>query len=252
MSELELHQIFVTSEYIFAVLTFLILLFITAPYGRHFRQGWGPSIPNYLGWILMEFPTVILFLLFFFLGDHCLDSVPLILLGMWQSHYVYRTFVFPFRMRSSKKEMPLLIAVLGFAFNTLNGWLNASWISQFGTYSSDWLTDPRFLFGSLIFCLGFAGNIHSDEILRNLRSPGETKYKIPRGGLYKWVSSPNYLCETLEWTGWAIATWSSAGFAFAFYTAANLIPRALVNHKWYHNNFETYPKERKAFLPYLF
>ena len=51
-------------------------------------------------------------------------------------------------------------------------------------------------------------------ILRNLRAPGETGYKIPVGGLFRWVSSPNYFGELLEWTGWAIATWSIPGVAF--------------------------------------
>jgi 3-oxo-5-alpha-steroid 4-dehydrogenase 1 len=55
----------------------------------------------------------------------------------------------------------------------------------------------------------------------------------------------------IEWTGWAIATWSTAGLAFAVYTAANLGPRALRHHAWYRERFADDPRERKALIPYL-
>lgn len=35
--------------------------------------------------------------------------------------------------------------------------------------------------GSCLWLMGWIINIHSDHILRNLRKPGETGYKIPRG-----------------------------------------------------------------------
>ena len=58
--------------------------------------------------------------------------------------------------------------------------------------SDDWLFDPRFIFGTGVFIFGMAMNIHSDYILINLRKPGETGYKIPRGGMFNYVSSANY------------------------------------------------------------
>ena len=33
----------------------------------------------------------------------------------------------------------------------------------------------------VLFVFGMVVNIHSDHILRNLRKPGETGYKIPQG-----------------------------------------------------------------------
>lgn len=47
-----------------AVITFIILLKVTAPYGRHVTKGWGPEINNRLGWILMEVPVLLVLLLF--------------------------------------------------------------------------------------------------------------------------------------------------------------------------------------------
>lgn len=251
MSELELHGWAVLVQLALAVVTVLVLLFVAAPYGRYERAGWGPTVPAVLSWILMELPAVGLFAVFFFAGDHHFEAVPLVLLGLWQLHYLNRTFVFPARMREPGRRMPVLIAFLALLFNTLNAYINARWIGHLGSYGIAWLTDPRFLLGATLFLAGWMGNLHSDAILRNLRKPGETGYKIPRGGIYRWVSTPNYLCEIVEWIGWAIATWSTAGLAFAVYTAANLVPRALTHHAWYREHFADYPPERKALVPRL-
>lgn len=148
--------------------------------------------------------------------------------------------------------MPLLIVILAIVFNLFNAYLNARWISHFGNYSFGWLTSPFFVVGTLMFGVGWLINLHSDTVLIHLRKPGETGYKIPKGGFFRWVSAPNYFGELLEWLGWAIATWSLAGLAFWVYTAANLVPRAITNHRWYHEKFTDYPKERKALVPYLF
>ena len=69
--------------------------------------------------------------------------------------------------------------------------------------------------------------------------------------MYRHVSCPNYLGEMLEWTGWAVLTWSLAGTAFAVFTAANLVPRAMAIHRWYRDKFPDYPVERKAVIPFL-
>ncbi|HDP80029.1 MAG TPA: DUF1295 domain-containing protein, partial [Spirochaetes bacterium] len=95
-------------------------------------------------------------------------------------------------------------------------------------------------------------NMHADHVLKNLRSPGETGYRIPAGGLYRFVSCPNYFGEILEWTGWALATWSLPGLAFALFTMANLVPRARAHHRWYHETFPDYPAERKRVIPFLY
>ena len=84
-----------------------------------------------------------------------------------------------------------------------------------------------------------------------LRKPGEAHYSIPHGGFYRYVSCPNYLGEIVEWIGWAILTWSLAGLAFAVFTIANLLPRALAIHRWYRKEFSDYPATRKAVIPFL-
>ena len=41
-----------------AICTFIVLLFIRAPYGRHERPGWGARISSRLGWIIMELSLI--------------------------------------------------------------------------------------------------------------------------------------------------------------------------------------------------
>ncbi len=251
MPELELHRIAAYVEIGLGVATALALIFITAPYGRHGRGGWGPEVSARAGWLIMEVPACLGFLAIYLLGDLRLELVPLVLLGMWQLHYVYRTFVFPFLIRATGKTMPLSIALAAVVFNLLNAYVNARWISHLGTYGAEWLTDPRFVVGFVVFCVGMTINHRADATLRSLRKPGETGYEIPRGVLYRRISCPNYLGEIVEWFGWAIATWSLAGLAFALYTTANLAPRALAHHRWYRETFEDYPPERKALIPFV-
>ena len=235
-----------------SLVTFVALFVVTAPYGRHTRAGWGPSLPSTLGWLIMEAPASLAFIAFYLGGAARAQLVPMVLLALWQLHYVNRAFVYPFRRRGGDKPMPVAVVALGVTFNLANAWLNARWLSHFAAYSDAWLYDPRFAVGAALFLVGFAINQHADHVLRTLRAPGERGYKIPDGGLYRFVSAPNYLGEILEWSGWALASWSPAGLAFAVWTAANLVPRAVANHRWYRRTFPAYPTGRRALVPFLF
>lgn len=250
MSELEFHAALVQGVLIVAVLTALSLLFVSAPYGRHARRGWGPMMNTRLAWVVMESPSALWFLAVFLAGSHAWSPVPLLLLLLWQSHYVQRAFVFPLKIRPGG-ETAVSVVVMGFVFNLVNAYVNARWISELGSYELSWLADPRLWIGVGLFVLGYRINRWADAVLAGLRRPGETGYKIPRGGLYEWISCPNYFGELLEWTGWAIATWSVAGLSFALFTAANLVPRALTHHRWYREKFPEYPASRKAVIPFV-
>lgn len=236
-----------------ATISFISLLYFPAPYGRHDKAQSGLHINTRLGWVLMESPASLVFAYFYFTGTNPTALVPLVLFALWQLHYFHRSFIYPFQLKvQDGTGMNVATMLMGSAFCTANGYLNGSYTSTYGTHlDADWLTDPRFLVGIAVFAYGYFLNKQSDSILRNLRKPGETGYKIPYGGGYQWVSSPNYLGELLTWIGFAIASWSPAALSFVFMTAANLVPRALTNHRWYHEKFADYPAERKAIVPYV-
>jgi protein-S-isoprenylcysteine O-methyltransferase Ste14 len=244
------YHLLVALEFAIAVPTFLGLRFITAPYGRYRRAGWGPTVPARVGWAVMESPAALLFVGVYLGGAHRAAPVPLALLGLWEVHYLHRAYLYPLWIRPAAR-MPVSLMALAVCFNVLNAWINARWISALGNYPVRWFADPRFLLGLVLFVGGLWLNVSSDRTLRRLRPPGETGYRIPRGGAFEWVSCPNYLGEILEWTGWAIGTWSLPGLGFAVYTAANLAPRALTHHRWYQSEFPDYPPRRRALIPHL-
>lgn len=231
-----------------AAVTAVLLTRVDAPYGRHARAGWGPTLPARAAWVLMESPAALGFLAFYLQGPHARDTAPLALLALWLSHYAHRAFVYPLHLRGAR-PMPASVALLGAVFNVGNAWMNAGQVSTSGDYPDAWLRDPRFLLGAMVFAAGWQMNRRADATLRALRRPGETGYKIPHGGMHRWVSSPNYLGELVMWCGWALATWSLAGVAFALFTAANLAPRAAAHHRWYRAQFPAYPATRRALIP---
>jgi protein-S-isoprenylcysteine O-methyltransferase Ste14 len=235
-----------------AALTFAVLRLVVAPYGRHSRKGWGPTLHRTAGWVIMESPAVWGFVLFYLLGNRHDNAVGLVFLGLWMWHYVNRTLIFPFRLRGGETRMPLLIVAMGFLFNLVNSYIQGHYLYAMAPVPEvSWLWDGRFLAGAALFLAGWAINVHADGVLRNLRKPGESAYRIPNGGLYRWVSCPNYFGELMEWAGWALATWSPAGLVFLLWTAANLLPRARAHHAWYLSQFPEYPKARRAAIPFL-
>ena len=234
-----------------AVIVFLILIFVKAPYGRHKTKGWGVEISAKKGWIIMESIPAVLLAVILVLG-HNRDFVVLFFWAIWTAHYVNRAWAWPNRAKLEQKLMPLSVVILAVIFNTINCLLNGIWFFDLsGGYELSWVTDPRFIFGVVIFFFGMIINIKSDDILFSLRDDGSTGYKIPRGGLFEKVSSPNYLGEIIEWFGFAIATWSLAGFTFAIWTFCNLAPRAFAHHRWYKQEFSDYPENRKALIPFV-
>lgn len=252
MSEARLFPWLVAAWTLLAIPTFLLLLRVSAPYGRHARGGWGPRIPARIGWIVMEAPSPLVMAVLFVVGRNGDDPAARVFLALWLGHYVYRAFVFPFLGRGAKAPMPISIALSAFGFNLVNAYVNGRWLFELAPrYGGTWLSDPRFLAGLALFLSGFAIHLRADSVLRGLRKPGETGYRVPRGFLFERVSSPNYLGEIVEWAGWALLTWSLAGLSFAVWTAANLVPRAIAHHRWYRERFPDYPAERKAVVPGL-
>jgi hypothetical protein len=251
MTEAGIHAWTTWTEMILAGAALVALAFVAAPYGRFSRRGWGTTIGNRAAWMLMELPAVLGFLAVFLLGRNRFDVVPLVLGAMWMFQYVYRTFVFPTRLRTRGKRMPLAVVAMAFVFNCLNAYVVARWLSHLGSYQTDWLRDPRFIAGVVVFFVGWAVNFRADGMLIALRRPGETGYKVPRGWLYEYIACPNYFGEIVEWFGFALATWSLAGLAFALFTAANIGPRAFSNLRWYRQTFPDYPANRKALNPFV-
>ena len=237
---------------IIGLLSFPFILKFDAPYGRHSSSKWGYSIDNKLAWIVMELPALLVCPLIFYLSTNEKSILTSFFIFLWLVHYFNRTIIYPNRILTKKKKMPLIIAMLAFTFNLINGYINGYYFGFIDfSYSLEWVYTPQFIAGSILFIVGFLINTSSDSILINLRKKNTNEYTIPRKGLFNYISCPNFFGEIIEWLGFAVMTWSIAGLAFFLWTFFNLVPRALSHHTWYKNTFSDYPKNRKAVFPFI-
>ncbi len=239
------------------LVVFVTLYFINAGYGKMISDKWGPTIPNKVGWILMECP-VFLVMLYFWGKSEVVGQLPYLLFFLFfQIHYFQRSFVFPLLMKGNSR-IPIAIMIMSIVFNLVNGYIQGTWLfeiaPELGLYKASWITDPRFIIGSIIFFFGMGINWHSDHIIRNLRKPGDTKHYLPKGGMYNYVTSANYFGEVVEWLGWAILTWSWAGFVFFWFTCSNLVPRSNAIYHKYESEFadEFHTRKLKRIFPFIY
>ncbi|KAG6855749.1 hypothetical protein H0H87_011310 [Tephrocybe sp. NHM501043] len=254
-------------------------------------------------WIAMELvaPTSFLYTLLSSPTRPPLFSVQSLCASLYLLHYVNRALLSPLRTPSRSKSH-VIVPLSGIMFNVINGFLLGTYLASSAAraYLTNALTRPTFILGIALWALGAAGNIWHDEILLNIRRKARSKgkardgssaehYAIPHGGLYSLVSYPNYLCEWIEWAGFAIATspaplslaslsvtpllpssvfeslrafvqTPAASFApsltppyiFFLNEVVLMLPRAVRGHKWYRDRFgATYPPERRAVIPFL-
>uniref|UniRef100_A0AAY4B048 3-oxo-5-alpha-steroid 4-dehydrogenase n=1 Tax=Denticeps clupeoides TaxID=299321 RepID=A0AAY4B048_9TELE len=218
-----------------------------ATYGRYTALSPGEKlVPAKVAWFFQELPSFVVPLLLLMTSDRHSTLGMYLLLGTFCLHYFQRTFIYSLRTRG--QPFPINIMATAFAFCTLNGFLQGHYLLHCATYEATWLSDGRLM----LFFLGMAINIHSDCILRNLRKPGGTKYKIPRGGLFEYVSAANFLGEIMEWFGYTIATWSFPALCFAFFSCCFIVTRACHHHRYYLENFKDYPRKRCRLIPFVF
>jgi 3-oxo-5-alpha-steroid 4-dehydrogenase 1 len=234
-----------------AVVVFVALQWIEAPYGVAYRKGWGPSLNNRIGWVVMEAPAFIAMVALIVMSP-AVTLWPVAMAALFLIHYFRRSFIFPLLMRGNSR-MPWLIALMGATFNTVNVYLIGGWLFYIcpidyyapltAFFSGDFtmaLSSPlpiAFIVGVFVFFGGMLTNWQADYIVRHLRRPGETGHKIPRGGMFRYVTSASYFGEIVEWTGFALLTWSPAGLVFVLWTMANLVPRSAKLHARYLREF---------------
>ena len=155
-----------------------------------------------------------------------------------------------------KKEgtMPVLVALMAFFFNTVNTFLHGYWFFLLDiNYDISWFTEPVFIIGLFVFLLGMYINMHSDNILMRLARESDG-YKIPNKGLYKYISSPNYLGEILIYLSFAILSMSFIPLVIlALFFSIVFLPRMIKKDKSLskYDSFDEYKKKSGLILPKL-
>lgn len=238
--------------FIFGALAYFFKLTKRPPcYGRYMgcNELPGRTCPAKLAWFLQELPSFLVPVLLVLTTDSQSSVGRNLLLLTFCLHYFQRTFIYS--LLTKGRPSPLYIFVSATVFCTVNGFLQGHYLLHCATYDNAWLTDVRLVFGLLLFFVGMAINIHSDYILRNLRKPNEVVYRIPKGGMFEYVSGANFFGEILEWIGYGIATWSIPTFSFTLFTICSIGPRSYFHHRFYKEKFAEYPKTRRAVIPFL-
>jgi len=239
------------------IITLALFVFVqTHKFGSKFKYGRYCSeekrgyklivVSSRIGWFMMNIPGLLIpFWIYYILEWRPTNKTGFALVCMWLLHYSWRACLYPLITRGGK-NLPFSTFTLGWMYCLANSIVQMMHVNG---YQED-KEYPLIASGIIVFLVGMAINIYGDLKLRCLRKKGETGYRIPRGGLFEWVSCPNYFGEVVEWTGFALAS----GFALtpvsqAIFMWCFLGPRALQHHEWYYENFKKYPTERKALIP---
>ncbi len=231
-----------------AVPTLIAGLLKWDPVGRLGTSIRGMKMNAQWGWFVFELPALVTFPVIYLLSGNT-HLIGDIVLCLWLFHYGHRGLVWCWFIpkRDGTVSMPLCVSSI--SFNLVNGVLLGWFLAYGASYAEQWLQDPRFIFGVGLFLFGAALNIWSDYRLRYLRQRSRSGRVLPSGGPFNLVCCPNLAGEIVEWIGFALLTWSLPGVAFALWTIANLVPRAIWRRDWYRYNFETFPAKRAALVP---
>ena len=243
------------------VLVFVVLSVgnVRAGYGRYASKTLGPIVSGSLEWCGPVWSLIAVSACAWFRprkstsSDLLLEPVNALLLALFVTHYVRRVLGFA---TAKRKPIPLLLLLGEAAFCSFNGLLIGRDLLLLNRYDSHArVQDPLFWIGLLAFAWGAWVNHSADHHLATLRQPGETGYKIPRGGWFDAlsVSCPNFLGEIVEWVGFFLCAQSWPGLAFAVATFSNIGPRGYHHHQWYREKFkgEYDALGRKAVIPLL-
>ncbi|XP_077585561.1 3-oxo-5-alpha-steroid 4-dehydrogenase 2-like [Stigmatopora nigra] len=217
-------------------------------YGRHMETTNTKMLPARLTWFIQELPAFLVPLLLMLTSHKPYSLGKMLLLGTFCSHYFHRTFIYSFLVRGQPYPMSVMLGAV--ISCSVNGFLQGHYLLHCAEIE-EWETFGCIKIGLFLFYIGMAINIHSDICLRKLRKKGELNYKVPKGGLFEYISAPNYFGEILEWFGYAIATWSLPSLSFAVFSTCFIGPRAIYHHRFYKRTFKHYPKSRKALIPFF-
>lgn len=90
----ETYQIMLYVLSFLAVIVFVALYFVKAGYGMFRTRSWGWSVPNKVGWVLMEAPSFVVMGLWAWKAGVEAYTPQVVFVGLFMLHYFQRSFVF--------------------------------------------------------------------------------------------------------------------------------------------------------------
>lgn len=182
---------------------------IDAPFGKFgWNSSWnvngvcGRSYTGNLGWMIMECVAPVSTALSFRANARIPSAWSWLMIWLFILHYIHRAIIQPY-VNTTRTPLHALVVMSAIAFNAANGFLMGTWLAKGGQSA---VHIGAASVGLVLFGVGLGGNIYHDALLRKLRATPPRRgehvvkgtsclYRIPYGGLFRWVSYPNYLCE---------------------------------------------------------
>lgn len=173
-----------------------------------------------------------------------------IALFLWVLHYAKREVETILVHEFGNLTMP----VFNLFKNSLYYWGFAAFVGYTVNYPT-YVVLPRwhFMVGFALFMTSLICNFICHMILAELRTPGSSELKLPRGFLFEYVTCPNYFCEIMMWFAFNILTgFTLAGTLFNICGAYQMVMWARDKHRKLKSVFPAYPKNRKIIFPFVY
>jgi very-long-chain enoyl-CoA reductase len=210
------------------------------------------EIDSYLVTVLSYIGPPFLFTIFSLISEN-LDSIKIISVLLIYFHFFRRIWesVFIFKYGREKIAIKDLLGV-GLYYWILNGVCIG--YSIFYTNDGRKTNQNEYLSFALIlmFICCEINNSRCHIYLAELKENNNGQRAIPQGGMFNYVSCAHYLWELLSWFFFALIFNSLNCYLFVFYSFASMGTLAYQRHNNLKKYFgEKYPKNRKAFIPFI-
>ena len=177
----------------------------------------GKQLPFRFVYLTEYFGPLILYILIYFVAkaagtiteDVCLQNT--LALIMWVVHYVKRILETIYVHEFGDMTMPIRNIFKNCAYYYGFAIAVAINVNFFPRANLTILT----IVGLIGMILSIISNGYCHIILKRLRTPGSQEWKIPKGFLFEYITTPNYFCEIMTWVFFNVMTgFSSFGILF--------------------------------------
>lgn len=190
-----------------------------------------------------------------FARDAWREEVQFAAVVAWTVHYAKRELETLFVHRFSHATMPLF----NLFKNCMYYWGFAAYVGYFVNHPLYTPPNQDMVYSGLcLFYFMEVGNFTCHWTLRSLRPPGTRVRAIPTGGLFDYVTCPNYFYEICAWFGFNLMTRTVAGVLFMLAGATQMFIWAAGKHRNYEKEFDgkdgrrLYPESRKIIVPFVY
>lgn len=184
---------------------------------------------------------------YFSLVIPCYFTVPFV---TFVGIHLYRGLFYAFKRNKHSSEWPINTFIFTLTqkiiFSILAGVATALYIEQ-------QLFDFWIILESIAILIAFVIQIKIDFYLTGQRFVGPKGYRPLKGGLFDYVSCPNYLCELIIWICWGLILELNFGvISMWVWLIPTIYVRAVHRHRWLHRTFKgNLPKKQTPIFPFI-